>query len=86
MAAFAKVEPLLPANIVNKGVDLKAGAPKPPHAAASSAGPMSAFVKDESKEKDNIVDEEVPLEAVSDSALNETYADEFNNAIDNEKI
>ena len=87
LAAFAKVEPLLPANIVNKGMDLKTVAPsKPSHAAASTGGPKTLLgTEDESIEKDNTVDEEAPLTAVSDSA-DEIPADEFNNANDEEKI
>jgi len=51
-----------------------------------TGGPKTLLgTEDESIEKDNTVDEEAPLTAVSDSA-DEIPADEFNDANDDEKI
>jgi hypothetical protein len=63
MAAFAKVEPLLPASVVNKGMSLKSKAAKP--AAPSSGGLQAPLVSKQMPTETNqttVVDEEAPAE------------------------
>lgn len=89
MAAFAKVEPLLPASVVNKGVSLKSKAAKP--AAPSSGGLQAPVVNKqtptETNQTDDVVDGEAPVEPLlSDDVIadEEMQTDQSGATVDEE--